>query len=275
MTRLFKVLALLAFVLAALLPGDAQAAIHDSGLPYASVRYQADRGTNYILAYNHKTNYGRYVVMSESENVYFSFDFNPTTKEFTMYSDNGSVTAVRRMLSWDRMECHETSGTDGIYTRQSDGRYCLDGASYNTYERAPKAFNIILEKNGDLGGESSLPYAKVSYQADRGTNYILAYNHKTKYGRYVVLSESENVYFSFDFNPTTKEFTMYSDNGSVTAVRRMLSWDRMECHETSGTDGIYTRESDGRYCLNGASYNIYERAPKAFNIILERNGDLT
>ena len=32
--------------------------------------YQADGGTNYILAYNHKTNYGRYVVMSESENVY-------------------------------------------------------------------------------------------------------------------------------------------------------------------------------------------------------------
>jgi len=49
----------------------------------------------------------------------------------------------------------------------------------------------------------------------------------------------------------------------------------MECHETSGTDGIYTRQSDGRYCLNGARYNIYERAPKAFNIILERNGDLT
>ena len=81
--------------------------------------------------------------------------------------------------------------------------------------------------------------------------------------------------FSFDFNPTTKEFTMYSDNGSVTAVRRMLSWDRMECHETSGTDGIYTRQSDGRYCLDGAGYNIIERAPKAFNIILERNGDLT
>ncbi|MBO6290944.1 MAG: hypothetical protein J6N51_01605 [Selenomonas sp.] len=70
MTRLFKVLALLAFALAALLPGGAQAAIQDSGLPYASVSYQADGGTNYILAYNHKTNYGRYVVMSESENVY-------------------------------------------------------------------------------------------------------------------------------------------------------------------------------------------------------------
>ncbi|MBQ7496954.1 MAG: hypothetical protein IJU00_03850 [Selenomonas sp.] len=55
---------------AGLCPGSAQAAIHDSGLPYASVSYQADGGTNYILAYNHKTNYGRYVVMSESENVY-------------------------------------------------------------------------------------------------------------------------------------------------------------------------------------------------------------
>lgn len=70
MTRLFKVLVLLAFTLAALLPGGAQAAIQDSCLPYASVSYQADGGTNYILAYNHKTNYGRYVVMSESENVY-------------------------------------------------------------------------------------------------------------------------------------------------------------------------------------------------------------
>lgn len=254
-----------------------------SGNCYAAVSFQADGGKDFVLDFNQKNSYGRYILLEANGSTVFTFDYDDNTQEFTMYNDNGSIYAIRKMLSWDRMLHREKPGGDSIvFVRRGDGYYYRENySSPRTYEHTPKAFNTFLEnKSMFMGGQSNAGQAtrrgQVSFQADGGKNFMVAYNHKNEFGEYILLDMDANGYveFTFDYDRNTKKFTMYRDRGGIYAIRQMLSWDKLLHWDNPNSEPVlYIRGADGDYYQKNGN-GIYEHTPKAFNIILERNGDL-
>lgn len=118
---------------------------------YGAVKFQT--GGNFILDNNHKNGYGRYILMRENGNVEFTFDYNDNSQEFTLYKSDGSIYAIRKMLSWDKMLHKDSSSSSGIVYiwHTFYHKYISEDGSRQIYEHTPKAFNIILERNGNLG----------------------------------------------------------------------------------------------------------------------------
>ena len=259
-----------------------------SGNCYAAVSFQADGGKDFVLDFNQKNSYGRYILLEASGSTVFTFDYDDNTQEFTMYNANGSIYAIRKMLSWDRMLHREKPGGDSIvFVRRGDGDYYRENySSPSTYEHTPKAFNTFLENkslfiSGQSSPEPEIKRGSVTYKAKNGT-YILTYNNTDNYGQYVVFVNGDVVDMTFDFDPVYKEFTVYrvininDGDGSVWGIIKMLSPERMLFKKTRNAEGyIYNKHSYYRdYIREDGKYFIDESTGAAFNIILERNGDL-
>ena len=124
-----------------------------SGLCYAAVTFQADGGKDFVLDFNNKNSFGRYMLLDANGSVVFTFDFNGNTQEFTTYKPDGSLLAIRKMLSWDRMLHKEKPNYDYIVcVRRSDGDYYRENhSSPSFYEHTPKAFNTFLQNKAYFG----------------------------------------------------------------------------------------------------------------------------
>ena len=241
-----------------------------SGLCYAAVTFQADGGKDFVLDFNNKNSFGRYMLLDANGSVVFTFDFNGNTQEFTTYKPDGSLLAIRKMLSWDRMLHKEKPNYDYIVcVRRSDGDYYRENhSSPSFYEHTPKAFNTFLQNKAYFGVKNS---SGITFQADGGRDFVLDFNNKNSFGRYMLLDANGSVVFTFDFNGNTQEFTTYKPDGSLLAIRKMLSWDRMLHKEKPNYDYIVcVRRSDGDYYReNHSSPSFYEHTPKAFNTFLQ------
>ena len=254
----------------------------------AGITFQADGGKNFLLDFNNKNSFGRYVLLDANGSVVFTFDFNGNTQEFTTYKPDGSLLAIRKMLSWDRMLHKEKPNYDYIVcVRRSDGDYYRENhSSPSFYEHTPKAFNTFLANKSlfMVGQPSAKPETKqgsVTYKAKNGT-YTLTYNNVDNYGRYVVFVNKNVVDITFDFDPVSKEFTVYrvlnvnSGDGSVWGIVKMLSPGKMLFKKTRDAQGyIFNKHSFYRdYIREDGNRLISESTGAAFNIILKRNGDL-
>lgn len=259
-----------------------------SGNCYAAVTFQADGGKDFVLDFNQKNSYGRYILLEANGSTVFTFDYDDSTQEFTMYNDNGSIYAIRKMLSWDRMFHRPKPGADGfVFVRRGDGDYYRENySSPSTYEHTPKAFNTFLENkslfiSGQSSPEPETKQGSVTYKAKNGT-YILTYNNTDNYGQYVVFVNGDVVDITFDFDPVSKEFTVYrvinrnDGDGSVWGIIKMLSPGKMLFKKTRDAEGyIFNKHSHYRdYIREDGKTLIDESTGAAFNIILERNGDL-
>ena len=236
----------------------------------AGITFQADGGKNFLLDFNNKNGCGQYVLLDASGNIVFTFDFDSNSQEFTTYRADGSLLAIRKMLSWDRMLHKDQPHHDFIVcVRRGDGDYYRENySSPSFYEHTPKAFNTFLQNKEYF---SVKPSAGISFQADGGKNFVLDFNNKNSCGRYVLLDASGNIVFTFDFDSNSQEFTTYRADGSLLAIRKMLSWDRMLHKDQPHHDFIVcVRRGDGDYYReNYSSPSFYEHTPKAFNTFLQ------
>ena len=249
-----------------------------TGNCYSAIKFQA--GGTFILDNNHKNSYGQYILMRENGNVEFTFDYDDNSQEFTLYKSDGSVYAIRKMLSWDKMLHKDSSNSEDIVFNRHDfyHDYISEDGRRSIYEYTPKAFNTFLEnKQLFLSNEQiGINQGQVTFSAEGGRNFTLAYNNRNDYGKYILLNQDGNVEFTFDYDTNAQEFTVYKEDGSVYAIRKMLSWDKMLHKDSPNSSGmVYIWHSFyHKYISEDGNRQVYEHTPKAFNIILEKNGDL-
>lgn len=118
----------------------------------AAIRYQTTWNEHYIVAPNNKTNYGQYVILEEDDTFLSSFDYDRDSGVFTVYTENGSLNAIRKFKDRDTLIC--TSYSDfpsGAYRKDyGDGHYYY-GSEYRIWEYSPQAYLIVIDHNGDVG----------------------------------------------------------------------------------------------------------------------------
>jgi len=123
----------------------------------AAIHFTASGNDKCILDYNNKSGKGKYIVKSSGGSEHFTFDYNPNTHEFTMYVD-GELYAVRKLQGRNTLVCKEYGSgmPDGVYNKGNDGDYYHEITKRGIYERAPKAFQLFLQANGNLGNNKPI-----------------------------------------------------------------------------------------------------------------------
>lgn len=124
--------------------------------------------------------------------------------------------------------------------------------------------------------------AKIDYKGGIMT-YILAYNNLTATGQYLIKDELDTVVCTFDYDNASHIFTVYREDGSLSARRKFENKVTMHSRDYNedGSDdevftGTYRKEKDGIFWKVGDDrhYCINPPIPEGCLIFLDRGGNI-